>query len=229
MEDPTRLRPDGGLPRRRRRGWTGRWALLLVSLAPLAAAGAEIADTEIARALAGFGSPGILWGRLAVEEESPEGSLTPLAGVEVTLYPYLPALEQALERIRTGARESPEAYVGAPGAVRETLEAYRKQTAAVGGAQWTPQRVTDGAGLFVFDTVPAGPWLLVAVQRTPVRASPGALTRRPRPADPRFVPRAGAAPSHGADIWVVRVQVRPGERTPLLLTERSRWMTGPLR
>jgi len=201
----------------------------LALLVPAGAAGLDIPDPEVAAALAGFGSPGTLWGRVAVEEESPDGPLTPVAGVEVTLYPSLPALERALEQIRAGSRASHEAYVAAAGTVRDTLEAYRKQAATVGGPHWTPRRVTDGGGLFLFDAVPAGAWLLVAVQRTPYRAPTGPAAPRQRAAGSRFLPRAGGEPTQEADIWVVRVEVRPGERVRTLLTDRSRWMSGPLR
>lgn len=220
--------PPGRRRARHAKGWILGWALV-VWPAWAAVAGPEAPDPGATSPRAGFGAPGVVWGRLAVEEESPDGPLTPLAGVEVTLYPSQPALEQALEQIRARARTSHEAYVAAPGAVLERLEAHRAQTAAVGGAGGLPQRVTDGRGLFVFDAVPAGAWLLVAVQRTPYGPPAEGMAQRRRPADPRFVPRAGARAVQEADIWIVRVQVRPGERTRVLLTDRGRWLTGPLR
>ena len=53
-----------------------------------------------------------------------------------------------------------------------------------------------------------------------------------RPGSPvgheNFLPRAGA-PAKEAELWVTRVRVVAGERVGLNLTDRARWLVGPLR
>ena len=58
-----------------------------------------------------------------------------------------------------------------------------------------------------------------------LRAEPKARqTSRTR----NFLPRAGA-PAKEAELWVTRVRVVAGERVGLSLTDRARWLVGPLR
>jgi hypothetical protein len=191
-------------------------AALLGVLALVAAAADEIP-----------GPRGLLWGRLAVEEESPEGPWTPLAGVEVTLYPYAPALAADLEAIRQGTRNSAVAHEAAVGRLRTRLETYASELPA--GV--VRRRTTDPAGLFVFEDLPAGEWLVVAVHVTPYTAArrEGRAPRTPKAGrDSTFLPQP-ARPAKDAEVWVVRVRVGPGERARVALTDRGRFMAGPVR
>src|SRR5581483_5263577 len=214
----------------------------------------------------------------------PDGSLTPLAGIRVAVYPYSPEVEADLRRIRDGARDSGRDYEAAVGRVQDRLRAYAAQVgAAVGqpivepapppsspgapagtrkaGSQGAVpgasgatrpdapagpdadapasqaggliRRVsTDPDGLFVFEDLPAGDWLLVAVGVTPY-AAPRSGHGVPAPRHPgrgrdAFLPRA-STPAKDAEVWVARVRVTAGERTRLFLTDRSRFMAGPVR
>lgn len=194
---------------------------------------------ELVEALGSLGPPGLLWGRLAVEEESPDGPWTPLNGVEVQVYPAVPALLTELERIRQGARGSGSQHDTAVARLQAALAAHQtrvevamKGIAAAGdsGAGRLRRRVTDPAGIFVFEDLPSGEWLLVALRVTPY----GPETARPEPRrrasgrESRFLPRTGDPPREAA-VWLTRVRVGPGERVPVLLTDRARWFVGPLR
>jgi hypothetical protein len=186
------------------------------------------------------GPPGALWGRLAVEEESPDGPWTPLSGVEVTLYPYAAELAADLDQIRRRARDSGAAYDAALGQVQDRLKAYAARLdASTGDAPGQPgpgglvrRLVTDPAGLFVFDNLPPGDWLVVALrvsEYTSPRAQRESPRRPPAPGrEPAFVPRP-AKPAKQAEVWVARVRVEPEERVRLWLTDRSRYMVGPIR
>ena len=108
MEDPPRVSTDSRPPGRRRRrtglirvlvvpGITGLLGLAgLVGLVGLPGlprlASGEDPAAEVTAAVQRFGASGTLWGRLAVEEESPDGAWTPLGAVEITLYPAVPSL-----------------------------------------------------------------------------------------------------------------------------------------
>jgi hypothetical protein len=271
-----------------------RAAAVLAGLV-LALGGAEAGradEAELSRALGALGAPSALWGRLAVEEESPEGPSTPLTGVAVTLYPYTAGLGADLERIRGGARASGRDYDTAIARLQERLSAHATQVAALTGAplpaptrseaQPPPARqdrtgtrgaglfsgrpapaernadpapagaatgegdatpssatglirrgTTDSSGLFLFSALPAGDWLLVAIQTSPYSAP-----RRPPPSSrassttgtlrdgflERERPQAKAA-----EVWVVRVRVSSDQPARLLLTDRARFMVGPIR
>jgi len=236
----------------------------------------EDPTTELTEALRGLGAPGMVWGRLLVEEESPVGPWTPLEGIEVTLYPATPALIAELEGIRQSARTSAAQYESAVSRVQAALAAHKsrierqvtpstevdlvaeppllpKPRAAKLGessgsgsapAAPTPIRVagpsaeavrswrqkTDPAGLFAFDGVPSGDWIVVAFRVSPygtekLRSEP--KLRQPGRAQ-RFLPRA-TGPAKEAEFWITRIRVVAGERVGLELTDRARWMAGPVR
>jgi hypothetical protein len=251
-----------------------------VALLPSAArAAGEDPVSEVAAALRSLGPPGLLWGRFAIEEESPAGAWTPLAGVEVTLYPATPTIIAELERIRRSARTSgaeyesavaralaalalhqarvagqtppaevaPEGSAPAAPAVPAPAKAVPKplpgaRPAGPGGetpVTGTPEATaaaprwrqrTDPAGLFAFDDLPSGDWLLVATRVTPYSAEKLRAAPRPRSATQglRFAPRA-STPAKEAEIWVVRARVGAAERVGLELSDRARWLVGPLR
>lgn len=208
-------------------------ALLLACLPLLASAGEPSAPgTRLAEA-----ETGQLWGRLALEEESPEGPFTPLIGVPITLYPALPALTSELEAIRRTARETAANYETAVQRVRETLAAYLARLEAAEGARAVRARETDRTGFFAFDAVPAGEWLVVAVHVTPYRTAGQArkprAPKRPAPGRgglgqaPGFLPEARGEAKE-ADLWVYRVSVPGGQTVGVRLTDRNRWLTGPI-
>jgi hypothetical protein len=209
------------------------------------------------------GSFGLLWGRLSVEQESPDGPWTHLSEVEVKVYPYVPETVAQLERIRDSLRGSGTEYETAVGRLKDVLAALETRvvqaaaverppaqevTAAMAAAlgagpaeAYAPRpdtspsvaegpvrrRVTDAAGLFVFENLPGGEWLLVALRVTPYRI--GSDPRRTRRAGDVFLPRVDGGPAKNAEIWLTRVSVPPGERVRVILTDRARWMAGPLR
>jgi hypothetical protein len=250
-------------------------------LPAVARAVGEDPAAEVAEALRHFGPPGALWGRLAVEEESPAGAWTPLGGVEVTLYPATPALIAELERIRQSARGSGAQYESAVARVKGALASHqaridahtagsspaREDSPAAGspapagavspkaapprprsrterrGAGVTKgapseeppsphpwRQLTDPAGLFVFDPLPSGDWLVVAIRVSPYSAEK--LRGEPRARQPgrgqRFLSRT-APQAKEAEIWVIRARVGAAERVGLDLTDRARWLAGPIR
>ena len=240
----------------------------------------EDPGAEVAEALRSLGAPGLLWGRLVVEEESPLGAWTPIGGVEVTLYPATPTLVAELERIRHSARDSGAQYESAVTRVRGALAAHQARVDGKSPETWgsdgalvaeppVPQaprpaaakvpalplrklparpgtvaqpveaaaeepvhpwrQSTDPAGLFVFDALPSGDWLVVAIRvssyegqrfRSPPKQQPGAGRG--------FLPRA-TGPAREAEIWVARVRVGATERVGLEITDRARWLAGPVR
>jgi hypothetical protein len=206
------------------------WALLtgLGAAAPAQAPPAADPTGEVATAVRSLGAPGLLWGRVAFDEESPDGATTPLGGVDVRVYPATPGLAASLEEVRARARDSRGQYDTAVARVQAILAAHGTQAETAGPAgqgQVVRSAVTDRAGVFVFADLPSGPWLLVAVRVSPYARRAAPETRRRDSG--RLLPRV-AAPPKQAEVWVVEVQVSPGGRTAAFLTDRSRWLTGPV-
>jgi hypothetical protein len=207
----------------------------------------------------------VLWGRLALEEESPEGPFTPLAGVDVLVYPATSRLVAELERIRLSARGSLAEHESAVARVQQALAAHQAEVDAeqLGGGTPRPspgsaagarasgpappaspgrdgagedkgarstlrREVTDLAGLFVFDGLPSGEWLLVAVRTTPYGGQRLRADAKPRPPSQRFLSRQGG-PAKEMEIWMARVRVEPEGRARVFLTDRARWLVGPIR
>jgi hypothetical protein len=268
---------------RGRTAWWGVGALLAVVVT------LGVGEVGLAApATGGVGAPGMLWGRLAVEEESPEGAWTPLAGVEINLYPYTSELAGDLEQIRRRARDSGADYDTAVAQLQDRLKAYaarleaesggpvakpdgaekpktssgagpsarpdgadKPKTSSGAGAAAKPegppsgdnpakpvaggpahrQATTDSAGLFVFGELPPGEWLVVAfrlTEYTNARAQRESTRRTRAGRESTFTPQT-RLPAKQAEVWLVRVRVEPDERVRLSLTERSRFMVGPIR
>ena len=250
----------------------------------VACAVGEDPGAEVAEALRSLGPPGGVWGRLAVEEESPAGAWTPLEAVQVTLYPATPSLVTELERIRQSARTSGAQYESAVARVQAALAAHQGRIDAQNPARGTdslvaeppvleprrpikaappkasaapqaragPERVagvavsrrtaeepleaphpwrqrTDPTGIFAFDAVPSGDWLVVAIRVSAYGSEKLRKAPRPEPSGRslRFLPRSSTPPKE-AEIWLTRVRVVPAERLGLDLTDRARWLAGPL-
>ena len=153
---------------RRLTGGAALWALLFalgIAGAP-GGAGAVGEDpaAEVTEALRSQGPPGLVWGRLAIEEESPVGAWTPLSGIEVTLYPATPTLITELERIRQSARTSATQYESAVARVQAALAVHQGQI-----DRQTAPALSPGQGLV------AEPPLLVSARDEAARFGRGLL------------------------------------------------------
>ena len=111
-------------------GLLGLFGLVGLPGLPRLASGEDPA-AEVTAAVQRFGASGTLWGRLAVEEESPDGAWTPLGAVEITLYPAVPSLVAELEQIRQSARGSGAEYESAISRLRAVLAAHQIRVATV--------------------------------------------------------------------------------------------------
>jgi hypothetical protein len=259
----------------------------------------EDPGAEVAEALRSLGPPGLLWGRLLVEEESPVGAWTPVGGAEVTLYPATPTLVAELERIRQSARASGAQYESAVARVQSALAAHQARVDGkspetmgsdgalfaeppvlpaprvagprpalpparpTGGALSAPEpkpgagprpwgsprlsgaapasepkpeapphpwrQQTDPAGLFAFESLPSGDWLVVAIRISAYSGQKLRSAPRQQAGGSRgFLSRA-AVPAREAEIWLTQIRVEAAGRVGLELTDRARWLAGPAR
>jgi hypothetical protein len=78
--------------------------------------------------------------------------------------------------------------------------------------------------------VPSGDWLVVAVRTAPYAAEKLRAAPKPKPSSRTqgFMPRA-TGPAKEVEIWVTRIHVVKDERLALDLTDRARWLVGPIR
>ena len=123
-------------------GLLGLFGLVGLPGLPRLASGEDPA-AEVTAAVQRFGASGILWGRLAVEEESPDGAWTPLGAVEITLYPAVPSLVAELEQIRQSARGSGAEYESAISRLRAVLAAHQIRVATVLHGAPPPPKPSD--------------------------------------------------------------------------------------
>ncbi|HWC03379.1 MAG TPA: hypothetical protein VHF87_11490 [Methylomirabilota bacterium] len=151
---------------------------------------------------------------------APPRPVTPSASKAPEPRPFAPAAPRtsASPRLRSGA-ERPGRVATPTDSAEEHPQAYHP---------WRQR--TDPAGLFAFDGVPSGDWVVVAIR---VSAYGGAKLRgEPHPRTPgrgvRFLPRA-TSPAKEAEVWVTRVRIVAADRIGLDLTDRARWLVGPVR
>jgi hypothetical protein len=172
--------------------------------------------------------PPNVWGRVMVEEESPEGPWTPLSGVEVGLLPDPRPLMAELERIRQASRGSWRNYDQAVARLLAALEVRHAQAKDAGQRRF--QQATDAWGVFRFSRVPPGEWLLVAILISPYRRSLDKPPPKAKPTKrgPGFLDD-GAPPPKEAEVWLTQLTVEEGRSTRAVLSERARWMAGPVR
>ena len=88
---------------------------------------------------------------------------------------------------------------------------------------------TDPAGLFAFDSLPSGDWLVVAIRVSAYAGQKLRAAPRQQPGSGRgFLPRATGS-ARETEIWVARVRLGAAERVGIELTDRARWLAGPVR
>jgi hypothetical protein len=213
-----------------------RVALTILGIVVAATAFAQSIDAPIDRyrGATGVGKLGAVRGRAFEERRLSSSSDAPLGGTVVTLVPRSDAWLSRLEAIKRGSRGSVEAYRDAAPAVRRSWEAYEKVLWEAGAGDLSQTVTVDGEGVFAFDKVPAGPWILLAsratyVNKTPqARTPPGLPGGAPRPAPPPspFLPIDKLAGYHSVAYWVREVVVAPGAVEAIELTDRNIWLSG---
>lgn len=168
-------------------------------------------DSAVARVLAA----------LAVHQARVAGQAPPAAAAPEDGAPAAPAVPAPSK-----AAPGPPPAARPPGPRGETTAIPSPDAAAA--PRWRQR--TDPAGLFAFDDLPSGDWLLVATRVTPYSAEKLRAEPRTRSAaqGQRFTPRT-VAPAKEAEVWVVRTRVGAGERVGLELSDRARWLVGPVR
>jgi len=197
-------------------------ALLLLGVASVALAadvGALVAPLLAARERGLFGG---IEGR-AYAEGRPGEEPIPYASVSVLLLPRSATFEAELEAIKTHSRDSADAYIEAEPKLSAARRAFERTLIEAGAGQLILGGSSDPAGVFRFQRVPEGAWILLAWRETPHAKRPVTLKR----ADAEHY--KGRAQIFGQTIvtyWWKPVVVKVGEEATVRIHDRNEWMTG---
>ncbi len=178
--------------------------------------------TEAYREAAAAGALGVLVGRAVGDPQRPGEPPPSLPDVSVTLVPRSSALLVELDRIRTQARQEPDAFRSSARSVARARQNFERALADAGTADLVRFTAVEPDGAFIIERIPAGAWVLIA-QRAVFVPKPGAApSRRERGS---FGPRSHLSGYYAVTIWLRTLSVRPGELESVELTDRNAWMT----
>lgn len=202
-------------------------ALTLLALSGLGsgANGAPLVlDVEVARYRLPVG-PGAVVGRAWEERRRPDRPDLPLRDTVVTLVPRSEAFLRRLEELRARSRDSIGAYRDATGAMRREREAYERTLWEAGAADLVRATQVDGDGVFAFDDVPAGEWLLFGWRSVFVDLPSVRVGKRDRST---FTGRERLDGYSTVTVWLRQISVESGARELVELTDRNAWFSGVL-
>ena len=166
---------------------------------------------------------GAVVGRAYSGSRTPTGPPVPYGSVAVMLLPFSPELEQKLDRIKAGLKDSLRDYADGAARVVAAREAYERALLAAGAGEMNRGEVSDADGQFRFTGVPAGNWMLLAWRNVehPIR---GRKVQR-REAG-QFIDNVERTGYVAVSFWRMGVDVRPGQETTATLIDRNGWMIG---
>jgi hypothetical protein len=197
-------------------------ALLLVAVLA-GTAGAVDIDLAAYRRAAQTGEVGSVPGRVYAESRTPTGPVRPTAGVAVTLLPRSEALVRSLEQIKEDSRRSARAFAAAAPAMRRAQDDYERALVVAGGPDLAPRLAAGADGTFRIPDVPAGVWILIAWDSSPVEVT----GEKSKPRD-RQTYRLGARLTgfESVEIWLRELTIAKGETVSVDLTDRNVWFRG---
>ena len=207
------------------------WLLGVTALAATALGQGLDVPLQRYREATRLGEVGTVRGRAFEERRKASASDLPLVRTVVALLPRSDAWLVHLQAIKRGARDSIGAYRDAATAVRRSREAYEQRLWEAGAGDLPRTATVDAEGVFAFDDVPAGAWILVAsrsvfVNKTPP-LRPGVAPPPARPPSP-FLAMDKLLGYHNMIYWLREITVAPGATEALELTDRNTWLTGVL-
>jgi hypothetical protein len=170
------------------------------------------------------GALGALAARALTEPTRPTASPTPRPAVSIVLLPYSEAFEAELDRVKSGLRDSGDAYIRAVGRIEAARVDYERALLAADGGELVRTETTDAQGAAHLRDLPAGEWLLLAWQESGHTAKKFKL----RDQDAKKYPNVPTNVTYSiVTYWRTRVAVRRGETVEVPVTDRNAWMTAP--
>jgi hypothetical protein len=200
-----------------------RRVLLALCLLGAASAQAQDAGVDAYWQARKAGSVGIVEGRLFSQPTTPTGKPRPLAGVTVTLLPRAADLLAKLERLKQRARESSSSFAAAAPGMFRAREAYEHQLLTAGAPDLASMVQATPEGTFRFEEVPAGAWVVLAWQATPVDLSSQKMKAKERNL---YLPQTRLQGFHSVTIWLRELNVTGGAAVTEEFTDRNSWFRG---
>jgi hypothetical protein len=199
-------------------------ALLLFLLgaagrAPAADVAALVAPLLAARERGALGSIG---GRAYAEPRAGASEGMPYPSVSVLLLPRSADFEKELETIKSGSRDSVDAYVEAEPKLSAARLAFERAVIEAGAGLLLLGENSAEDGTFRFPRVPEGAWTLLAWRETPHAKRPVPLKRTEAE---RYKNRPQVFGQTVVVLWWMPVTVKAGEEITVRLHDRNEWMT----
>lgn len=206
---------------------------LLFWVCAIAVTGAHAEVPELGRLVHGYleahaqDKLGNVSGRVYEEPSRRNAPPRALEAVPVALVPWSDAQVIEMEGLKANARSSVQSYREVAAAIESLHRRYETAIRDGGGSDLVKHASSDKDGVFRFDRVPAGEWLLVA--RAEVGRDEIARPRQvPRHAAERFADNPRLHARTFVAYWWRHVHVRAGDTATLELTDRGVTLTGVL-
>lgn len=169
------------------------------------------------------GQTGTLRGAAFLEPRRPEGTVTPLGGVTIVVFPPSPRLLADLEAVKTHARDSARHYLDAAGEVRKIKEAYELALYEAGAGDLVFTAATDADGRFEVPGLPTGEWVLLGRHEQLYHKAPPRVS--PRDARGNFLLEPPPSGYRAVTLWLLTWKVGAGEEMSVELHDRNGWLT----
>jgi hypothetical protein len=200
-----------------------RRVLLALCLLGAASAEAQDAGVDTYQQARRAGSVGVVAGSLYSESTTPTGKPRPIIGVTVTLLPRSADLLAKLERFKQRARESSTSFVAAAPGMFKAREDYEHQLLTAGAPDLASMMLVTAEGTFRFEEVPAGAWVVLAWQTTPVDLSTQKMKSKERNL---YLPQPRLQGFRSVTIWLRELNVSGGATVTEEFTDRNSWFRG---
>lgn len=167
-----------------------------------------------------------LLGAVAVRAYSepvrPNAGVVTQPSVSIALVPYSAAFEAELDAVKSGLRDSVDAYVQAVGRIEGARVDYQGGLVTASAGDLVRSATTDLHGTARLDDLPAGEWLLLAWYE----GGHSSKRFRIRDQDTKHYPNVPTNVTYSVvTYWRTRVTVRAGETAEVAATDRNVWMT----
>lgn len=156
------------------------------------------------------------------EPARPNAGVVTQRSVSIALVPYSAAFEAELDAVKSGLRDSVDAYVQAVGRIEGARVDYQGGLVGAAAGDLVRSATTDLDGTARLDDLPAGEWLLLAWYEG------GHSSKRftIRDQDTKRYPNVPTNVTYSVvTYWRTRVTVRAGETAEVAATDRNVWMT----